>query len=71
MVYACGLVFGRIIDSQGPGLVLIFGSIIHIFGLTIMSLATKYYQILLAQGICSSIGTSAIYYTSKFLYEVL
>jgi hypothetical protein len=43
-----------------------FGSIIHIFGLIMMSVASRYYQVLLAQGICSSIGASAIYYAGKF-----
>jgi hypothetical protein len=67
MVFACGPVFGGIIDSHGPRLVLAFGSVIHIFGLIMMSIARKYYQVLLAQGICSSIGTSAIYYSGKVL----
>jgi hypothetical protein len=65
MVFACGPVFGGIIDSHGPRLVLAFGSVIHLFGLVMMSIARKYYQVLLAQGICSSIGTSAIYYSGK------
>ncbi len=65
MVFACGPIFGRIIDSYGPRLVLAFGSVLHLFGLVMMSLANRYYQILLAQGICSSIGASAIYYAGK------
>jgi hypothetical protein len=65
MVFACGPVFGGIIDSHGPQLVLAFGSVMHLFGLLMMSIAKKYYQVLLAQGICTSIGTSAIYYSGK------
>jgi MFS family permease len=65
MVYACGPIFGRIIDSHGPRLVLMFGSAMHILGLLMMSVASKYYQVLLAQGICSSIGISAIYYAGR------
>lgn len=66
-VYAFGPIFGRIIDNQGPRLVLTFGSAMHILGLLMLSLASKYYQVLLAQGICSSIGISAIYYAGRCL----
>ena len=66
IVYAYGLIFRGTIDSQGPRLVLMFGSVTHIFGLIMMSMSSKYYQVLLAQGICSSVGASAIYYAGKF-----
>ena len=65
MVFACGPVFGGIIDSHGPRPVWPFGSAMQLFGVLMMSVAKKYYQVLLAQGIRSSIGTSAIYYSGK------
>lgn len=34
---------------------------LHVFGLMMASISTKYYQILLSQGICSAIGASAIF----------
>lgn len=34
---------------------------LQVFGLMMTSLATQYYQILLAQGVCTSIGMSAVY----------
>lgn len=34
------------------------GSILHIFGVMMASPGTEYYQILLAQGVCSAIGIS-------------
>jgi hypothetical protein len=37
----------------------------HVFGLTMASIATKYYQLLLAQGICSAIGAAAIFQPGK------
>lgn len=37
------------------------GSFLQVLGLMMTSLSTKYYQVLLAQGICTSIGMSAIY----------
>lgn len=33
----------------------------HVFGIMMTSLGTEYYQILLAQGLCSAIGVSAIF----------
>jgi MFS family permease len=65
IVFACGPVFGGIINSHGPRPVLAFGSALQLLGLSMMSIAKKYYQVLLAQGIGSSIGTSAIYYAGK------
>lgn len=34
----------------------------HVFGLMMTSISTEYYQFVLAQGICSPIGASAIFY---------
>ena len=65
MVLACGPVFGGIIDSHGPRPVQALGSAMQFLGVLMMSVAKKYYQVLLAQGIRSSIGTSAIYYSGK------
>lgn len=56
-----GLVFGRLFDSYGPRWLLIIGTIVYIFGLMMTSLSTKYYQFLLAQGICASLGSSAVF----------
>jgi MFS family permease len=52
---------GRLYDLYGPRYLVLGGSILQVFGLMMTSLSTKYYQILLAQGICTSIGMSAIY----------
>ncbi len=42
------------------------GSLLHVFGLMMTSLGTEYYQILLAQGLCSAIGVSAIFQPCMF-----
>ncbi|CRG86566.1 Monocarboxylate transporter 4 [Talaromyces islandicus] len=55
---------GAIYDRYGPRLLLFFGSILHIFGVMMASLGSEYYQILLAQGVCSAIGASAIFQPS-------
>jgi nitrate/nitrite transporter NarK len=52
---------GVIYDKYGPRQLLLAGSLLHVFGLMMCSLGTQYYQILLAQGICSAIGVSAIF----------
>jgi len=36
------------------------GSFLHVFGLMMASISTKYYQLILSQGLCSAIGLCAI-----------
>ena len=55
---------GKVFDSYGPRYMLLIGSLFNVFGLMMNSLATKYYQFILAQSICSGIAASAIYYSS-------
>lgn len=49
-------------DSYGPRHILLLGTFLHVFGLMMASLATEYYQIILAQGICSATGASMCFY---------
>ncbi|KAJ5393234.1 uncharacterized protein N7487_010875 [Penicillium crustosum] len=64
MMFFCGPIFGTMFDSYGPRWILILGTILHVFGLMMASLSTDYYQFILAQGICSPIGASAIFNAS-------
>ncbi|KAI9154663.1 Major facilitator superfamily domain general substrate transporter [Paramyrothecium foliicola] len=52
---------GRLYDLYGPRYLVLLGSLLQVFGLMMTSLSTEYYQILLAQGLCTSLGMSAIY----------
>lgn len=52
---------GALYDNYGPHWLLIGGSFLHVFGIMMASLGTEYYQILLAQGVCSALGVSAIF----------
>ena len=52
---------GRIFDLYGPRYLLLAGSLLHVFGLMMTSLSTKYYQILLSQGVVSAIGVAMIF----------
>lgn len=61
VMFAGGVVVGRIYDTYGPRWLFVAGTLIHVFGLMMTSLATEYYQILLAQGILSPIGISCLF----------
>ncbi|KAG2742762.1 hypothetical protein P692DRAFT_20748496, partial [Suillus brevipes Sb2] len=47
---------GRLFDAYGPTLLLAAGTVIFTFDLMMTSLATKYYELILAQGIVFGIG---------------
>lgn len=64
MMFIGGPIFGKLFDNYGPRGILLFGTFFHVFGLMMTSLATKYYQFVLAQGICSPMGASAIFYAA-------
>lgn len=56
---------------HGPRYPLLIGTFLHVFGLMMTSLCQEYYQFLLAQGICSSIGASCIFYAGwTFLLSI-
>jgi MFS family permease len=62
LTFLQGPVAGKLVDEFGPRIPILLGSFLHIFGLMMTSLSTKYYQILLAQGVCSGIGCSFLFY---------
>ena len=53
---------GKIFDSYGCRALIIIGSFLHVFGLMMVSISHKYYQIFLAQSICSGIGSAMLYH---------
>ncbi|KAF4630597.1 hypothetical protein G7Y89_g7545 [Cudoniella acicularis] len=59
-----GPIYGKAFDNYGPRYLLLFGTIAHVFGLMMASLSTQYYQLLLSQGVVSSLGASAIFYAA-------
>lgn len=64
LMSALGPFAGRIFDSYGPRYLMLGGSFLHVFGLMMASLSSKYYQFLLSQGVCSAIGVSSIFLAS-------
>lgn len=57
-----GPAIGKVYDNYGPRHLLAAGTFLEVFGLMMASLSTKYYQLLLSQGLCSSIGASLVFY---------
>lgn len=57
-----GLFEGKIFDFYGPRVLISTGTFLHVFGLMMTSISTKYYQILLSQSVCSGIGASMVFY---------
>ncbi|KAH7127286.1 major facilitator superfamily domain-containing protein [Dactylonectria macrodidyma] len=60
-LFGLGPIIGRLFDIYGPRPLIIGGTILHVFGLMMASLAKTYYQFLLSQGICSAIGVACLY----------
>jgi MFS family permease len=63
-LFVGGPICGKIFDNYGPRQLLVGGGFLHVFGLMMASLGTQYYQLFLAQSVCSSIGASAIFYAT-------
>ncbi|KAJ5379884.1 MFS transporter asaE [Penicillium cataractarum] len=64
VMFFAGPVFGTLFDNYGPRYILLGGTFLHVFGLMMASLSTEYYQFILAQGICSPLGASAVFNAS-------
>ncbi|KAK9350621.1 major facilitator superfamily domain-containing protein [Lipomyces doorenjongii] len=61
LVVFFGVFVGRLYDIFGPKPLLIPGTIIMTLGIMMTSVCTDYYQFLLAQGVCTSIGAAMIF----------
>ncbi|KAI2690119.1 hypothetical protein DTO012A7_3893 [Penicillium roqueforti] len=61
VLFATGIVIGRVFDNYGPKWLLLIGTCLHVFGIMMISISTEYYQFLLAQGICSPLGASFVF----------
>lgn len=66
-LFFLGPAVGFLFDKYGPTPLILVGTFLHVFGLMMASLATEYYQFLLAQGVCSAIGLSFLYSPGRFL----
>lgn len=66
VLFALGPVVGIIFDKYGPRPLIIVGTLLHVVGLMLASLAKTYYQFILTQGVLSAIGVACIYSPGKF-----
>lgn len=64
MMFFGGSVFGLLFDNYGPRYLLLIGTLAHVFGLMMTSISTQYFHFILAQGIVSALGASAIFYAA-------
>lgn len=61
LLMAGGFFFGPLFDLGYARSMLIIGTFLLVLGFMMASLATRYYEILLAQGFCVGIGTGCLY----------
>lgn len=61
LLMAGGFFFGPLFDLGYARSMLVTGTFLLVLGFMMASLATEYYQILLAQGFCVGIGTGCLY----------
>lgn len=61
-MFAGGLWVGQAYDRYGPRWLLLGGSFLEVFGLMMASISKEYYQFILSQGLCASIGASMLFY---------
>jgi MFS family permease len=64
LVQFCGIFSGPIYDRGYLGTLLTFGGICIVFGHMMLSLATEYWHVLLAQGICVGVGMGCLFVPS-------
>ncbi|KAI8712741.1 MFS domain-containing protein [Fusarium sp. LHS14.1] len=60
-LFALGPIVGILFDKYGPRPLIVGGTLLHVFGLMMASLAKTYYQFILSQGVCSAIGVACLY----------
>jgi MFS transporter, MCT family, solute carrier family 16 (monocarboxylic acid transporters), member 10 len=59
-----GLVVGKLYDDGYFRHLIIFGSVLHVFSIMMLSLSTQYYQIWLTQGLAMGIATGCLFQPS-------
>lgn len=56
-----GPAIGQVYDRYGMRWLLSIGSLMHVFGLTMASISSEYYQFMLSQGVCSAVGVAVCF----------
>ncbi|KAI4184663.1 MAG: hypothetical protein L6R41_004588 [Letrouitia leprolyta] len=55
---------GKVFDSYGSNALITIGTFLHVFGIMMISLSSQYYQLFLAQSVCSGIGAAMIFHAA-------
>ncbi|KAL8720218.1 MAG: hypothetical protein Q9225_002880 [Loekoesia sp. 1 TL-2023] len=53
---------GKVFDSYGSNALITTGTFLHVFGIMMISLSKEYYQLFLAQSVCSGIGAAMLFH---------
>ncbi|PWW74953.1 MFS general substrate transporter [Tuber magnatum] len=61
-MFFLGPIVGKYYDAYGSRAILLLGTFLHVFGLIMTSISSKYWHFLVCQGVVSSIGASLIFY---------
>jgi MFS family permease len=61
-----GPITGILGDTYGPRIPILIGSFLHVFGLMMTSISSKYYQFFLAQSVVSAVGCSFLFFPSTY-----
>lgn len=61
LVCATTVIAGPIFDRGHSRILVMFGSIVAVSGMMMTSLCTKYWQLMLAQGLCVGIGSGCLF----------
>jgi len=64
LFFLSGGVIGRLFDTYGPRPLIALGTVVYVFSLMMTSLASKYYQFMLAQGILFGVAVGLLFYPS-------
>ncbi|KAF8427244.1 major facilitator superfamily domain-containing protein [Terfezia claveryi] len=60
LIYILGGIIGILVDAFGPRIFIITGSLISVFGLSMLSLSAKYWEVLLFQGVVYGMGAAGL-----------
>lgn len=61
LVCATTVVAGPVFDRGHSRILVMFGSIVGVFGMMMTSLCTEYWQLMLAQGMCVGVGSGCLF----------
>ncbi|KAJ9489132.1 hypothetical protein VN97_g4149 [Penicillium thymicola] len=64
ILFGGGIVAGKLYDNYGPKVLVYPGVFLHLFGMMMCSISTEYYQFILSQGVCTSLGDAALFTAS-------